>query len=541
MASYLYLASSASIAVIVYAAFKLVQHRRSYAHLPKPPGHSILFGHLKLFGDIVKLFPPGTHPQYYYTYLARKYSLPEVYYVDLWPLGPAQVVVTGPDAAAQVTAIRTYPMHPEVNRYLAPMVGDNVIAATNGPLWKKLHHMMAPAFTSRYVKTLLGTIADEVMLFHERLRQLSDAGHVFSMEEELSKLSFDVIGGIVFGVSFNAQQSGSLILDDLRAVLGLSQVVRETWNPATKLQAWWARRQAIRRSDDFLQNRLVERYRVMLEEKDLPTRQNARSILDRVLLERIENSNGTAEETLDGTFLTLAINNLKALLIGGHGTTTDTLSFVYMMLGLHPDVLQRMREEHDRVFAPSLAATRKVLDESPAKTNELEYTSAVIMETLRIFPVGFSIRESPPNEPNLRVGSRSYPMAGRMIVLCQHATHFDPNNYQDPSSFLPDRFLSSYDGPKAHRFAWRPFERGPRACMGQELAMDEMRIILLMTARWFDLEAAVRSETISKEPRVFYTDWDTKIGDLAFQELKMGASPRHGMAMRAQLSDRARV
>ncbi len=69
-----------------------------------------------------------------------------------------------------------------------------------------------------------------------------------------------------------------------------------------------------------------------------------------------------------------------------------------MMLGLHPEVLQRLRQEHDQVFAPSLTATRKILQDNPAKTNELEYTSAVIMETLRIFPVGFSIRESPPNE-----------------------------------------------------------------------------------------------------------------------------------------------
>jgi len=162
------------------------------------------------------LFPAGTHPQYFYTYLSRKYSLPDVWYVDLWPIGPQQVVITGPDAAAQVTAIRSYPMHPEVNRFLAPMIGDNVIAATNGPLWKKLHHMMAPAFTPRYVKTLLSTIADEVMLFHGRLRELAKAGDVFSMEEELSKLSFDVIGGIVFGVS-----SGLILLADLyRAVTG---------------------------------------------------------------------------------------------------------------------------------------------------------------------------------------------------------------------------------------------------------------------------------------------------------------------------------
>lgn len=54
-----------------------------------------------------------------------------------------------------------------------------------------------------------------------------------------------------------------------------------------------------------------------------------------------------------------------------------------------------MREEHDRVFDPELTTTVEILTESPSKTNELEYTSAVIKETLRLFPVGFVIRQAP--------------------------------------------------------------------------------------------------------------------------------------------------
>ncbi|KAJ6445383.1 acetamidase regulatory protein [Purpureocillium lavendulum] len=543
LTSYLYVISSASLAVLIYAILKLVQHRKFYTDLwrmtqPKPPGHSLLFGHLKLFGEIVKLFPAGTHPQYYYTYLARKYSLPDVFYVDLWPIGPSQVVITGCDASAQVTAVRSYPMHPAAEEYLAPMIGENVIAAANGALWKKLHHMLAPAFTPRSVKTLLGPIADKVLLFHGRLRELASAGDAFAMEEEMARLVFDVIGGIVFGVSLNAQKSGSPILADLRAILDLSQLIRTSWNPIVAVRARWSRRQAVKRSDTFLRTRLVSRYQAMKSEKDTSTRQGqgALSILDRIVLDRIQNPTSAADDGLDQDFLKIAVNNLKGLLIGGHGTTTDTLCFIYMMLGLYPEVLSRLRQEHDQIFAPSLQTTCDMLRESPAKTNELEYTSSVIMETLRIFPVGFGIRQSPPNEPKLHLKSGSYPTADHMIILCQHATHFDPTNFPEPSAFVPDRFLSSYSGPKPHRFAWRPFERGPRACMGQELAMEEMRIVLLLTVRWFDFEAVVNPQTISKVPKVAYTDWDTKIGDLAFQELKLGASPRDGMRMRVSAS-----
>lgn len=48
----------------------------------------MLWGHLKLFGEIAALYPPNVHPQVVFTYMKQKYDLPEVFYVDLWPLGP---------------------------------------------------------------------------------------------------------------------------------------------------------------------------------------------------------------------------------------------------------------------------------------------------------------------------------------------------------------------------------------------------------------------------------------------------------------------
>jgi cytochrome P450 len=66
-----------------------------------------------------------------------------------------------------------------------------------------------------------------------------------------------------------------------------------------------------------------------------------------------------------------------------------------MLLGLHPKIMQRLREEHDRVFGPDAGSVIDTLERQPSKSNELQYTTAVIKETLRLFPIGFGVRAAP--------------------------------------------------------------------------------------------------------------------------------------------------
>jgi cytochrome P450 len=67
-----------------------------------------------------------------------------------------------------------------------------------------------------------------------------------------------------------------------------------------------------------------------------------------------------------------------------------------MLLSKAPEVVAKLREEHTKVFDNDFNKTIEKVVESPAKLEELEYTTAVIKETLRLFPVGFSVREAEP-------------------------------------------------------------------------------------------------------------------------------------------------
>ncbi|KAK6227443.1 cytochrome P450 [Colletotrichum tabaci] len=545
-------AATVVLATAVYGIFKVVYMRTRFRGLPQPPKHSWIWGHTTIWEELAATLPPFTHPQHVYTLMARKYDLPGVFYVDMWPFVESQVVITDPDAARLVLATTPYyPKHPTIERFLRPFTGPGSIAASNGDRWRYNHRMVGSGFSPSHVKPMAGMIAEQVLVFHDRLRRLAAAAEPFSMEEESAKTVFDVIGKIVFGVSLEAQRSGSPLLEDLRASINPATTFIGTRNPWKRRAAEKSLRALRARVRETLAGEMRERLRVLQDEKELPSRRQAKSVLDRIVLDRIQSGQGA---TLDDEFIDTAVTNLKALLLGGHGTTTDTFTWATMLLSLYPDVLARVRAEHDAHFPPDLSATAELLAADPTKTNAMSYTNAVLKETLRFFPIGFTIRQAPPGVTHLDWAGRRWPVADLMVVPCAHATHMDPKVWgPDAGSFRPDRFLDDEAGKgegegegkgdgaggeeegTRHRFAWRPFERGPRACIAQDLAMDELRIMLVLTARWFDFETVVEGTT----RRVEYMDLDQKVGDLAFQMVGMEARPRHDMRMKVRLRDQA--
>ena len=112
------------------------------------------------------------------------------------------------------------------------------------------------------------------------------------------------------------------------------------------------------------------------------------------------------------------------------------------------------------------------------------------------------------------------------IIALAHYLHYDPEVYPNPSKFDPERFIGNNPVP---RNAFRTFSRGARACLGQNLAIEELRVILLLTIRDYDFRCANLKPNAT--PRVPFTSLDTEFGDIVFQELGLEAKPRGGMMM----------
>lgn len=136
-----------------------------------------------------------------------------------------------------------------------------------------------------------------------------------------------------------------------------------------------------------------------------------------------------------------------------------------------------------------------------------------------------SNRES---RPTMEYKGRSYPLKDHLVSISQQTMHYNPKYFDEPTLFKPERFISAE--PSFPRNAYRPFEKGLRSCLGQPLAMDEMKILLVMVARWFDFE--LREHNPSDKPKYSYTDLDTKLGDHAIQSWAFTAGPAGRVMMK---------
>jgi len=167
------------------------------------------------------------------------------------------------------------------------------------------------------------------------------------------------------------------------------------------------------------------------------------------------------------------------ILIAGRDTTAGTLTFAAYLLAMHPDVLARLRKEILTHVGPKRQPTYEDI-------KEMKFLRAVINETLRLFPsVPFNERTAmkdttfPSPYPN---GKPFYIPKGRQCVYSVFIMHRRKDLWgPDAEEFDPDRFLDErlhkYLTPKP--FIFLPFNAGPRICLGQQFAYNEMSFFLI--------------------------------------------------------------
>lgn len=150
------------------------------------------------------------------------------------------------------------------------------------------------------------------------------------------------------------------------------------------------------------------------------------------------------------------IGNAETLLFGGYDTTSTTMTYIFWALSKHTDIQERLREE------------------LKAHGTKSRYLKQVIDETMRLYPtvISFTTRLA---TKTVRLDEHSVIPEGTRVVYNAWLIYRNEKLWPNPSEFNPDRFD---DGIEIHPCAFAPFGLGERRCLGYQLAILEMKMIV---------------------------------------------------------------
>ena len=184
------------------------------------------------------------------------------------------------------------------------------------------------------------------------------------------------------------------------------------------------------------------------------------------------------------------------LILSGHETTANMLTWAFSWLAARPDVLAALQREADA--SPWVREGRApTLEEAM----QADVAGQVLSESLRMAPpVWVAPRRA---LRDLDICGVKVP-AGAHVLVSQYVTQRDPRWFTDPHIWDPERWSADF-ASTLPRGAYFPFGAGTRKCLGEHFALLESRIILLLAAHQVTWEPADPRQPIPKaEPRATY-------------------------------------
>jgi cytochrome P450 len=331
-------------------------------------------------------------------------------------------------------------------RFLRPLLGEGLLTAEGDP-HRRHRKLLAPAFAPRRIASYGQIMIDET---REQVSRWSP-GERIDLADEMMQMTLAIAGRTLFGV--DVRRDASTVSHALELAMR-STVANIT--SALQLGYQWPlpRHLRMKRAVKLLDEVV---YRLIADGRKLGTDRG--DVLSMLLLARDEE---------DGTALTdrEVRDEVMTLLLAGHETTANALSWTWYELGKNPDVLARLEAEVQRV-----AGTRPITtDDLPA----LPWTAAVIDEAMRLHPpVYVTSREL---TTDLTLGGHRLP-AHSIVLVNIRGIHRRADYYPDPLAYQPSRMLA--DVKKARpRHHYLPFGAGPRICIGAHFALVEAQLAL---------------------------------------------------------------
>lgn len=334
----------------------------------------------------------------------------------------------------------------ELGRFL----GKGLLTA-NGEYWLKQRRLIQPGFHIDKIQALYEIIKKTVDDFLKTL----PTGEV-DIYPHMHRLAFEIVINSLFDINIS-QETRDQLNDFINEVQAF--VIKDLRQPH---KSWW-----FRFSGEVKQNfrRANNARRIIRDIINTRKQGNEKfnDLLDMLLDARYEDTGEPMHEDQ-------VIDEILIVLIAGHETTANALSWTLYLLANHPDELKKLRKMTNK-----LSLQEAVMSDSLA---------SVIKESMRLYPPAWISDRVALNDD--AYDNFSFPK-GSIIILFFYGLHRSNQFWENPDTFAPSRFLKENE-LKNKRKAYYPFGGGPRLCIGNNFAMAEMAIFLQAAINQFDIK-----------------------------------------------------
>jgi cytochrome P450 len=379
----------------------------------------------------------------------------------MWMVSSAElaheVLVTQEDAFTKTAGLGVF---------ARPLLGNGLLTAEKDD-HRRLRRLLAPAFAPRRV----ASYGQQMTACAERAAARWRAGQQVDIADEMMRLTLAVVGRTLFDADIegDAKVVGRSITDSMEYLLD---------SLALPLPAAWPlpRNRRMKRAVADLDEVV---YRIIEERRARPGDRG--DVLSMLLAARDDDGSSLGDQDVR--------DNIMTLMLAGHDTVANALSWTWYLLTTHPEV-------YDRVLAEIAAACG---DRAPTSADlvGMPYGQMVIEESMRLYPPAYAIGRQA--ERALRLGDASVAV-GDIVIIAVHEIHARADYWPEPLAFRPERFTDEEKKARP-RQRYLPFGAGPRVCIGAFFAMTEAQLLLATIAQRWRFTLA-QPPTIEPEPLV---------------------------------------
>jgi cytochrome P450 len=346
------------------------------------------------------------------------------------------------------------------------------LLTTHGEAWRTQRRLIQKGFDRKQLEVLSAIMQDSLA---ESLRDFDRQVRVGPVDiyPHLMKITFAMVARSLFGAKLKDED-----IDVVSHTICTVQefIVRQTLQPY--LNPWFEVSGELRRHED-----MRARADGILMEYIKTRRQQApgHDLLQTLMDARYSDGEGMSDE--------LVLSESMQLLVAGHETSSNGLSWLLYLLSSRPDCLEQVRQEFD-----------SVLGDAPLSFGDVPkfgFTTQVIMEALRLYPPFWMIDRMAVADD--RVGDLEIPR-GSTVIVYVYGAHHAPRYWPSPESFDPERFTKA-NATLHTPFTHLPFGGGPRGCIGGNYAMLQILMILSALLRTYDFQL-IPGQTIEARPMV---------------------------------------